>query len=128
MPVGVASIAKTSTGASFGFRLSGKSYQSDGVTCLYRSVDAEAMATQYLMLTKDGRFAFLDKVIGGRGVYTAEEWSPDRAMRFLMQHGEGDIVDEFPDIFRKRAVASAKPKKLATSKDRSAEPLLFPLH
>jgi hypothetical protein len=123
MPVGVASI-----GGSFGFRLAGKSYQSDGVTCLYRGVDAEAMATQYLMLTKEGRFAFLDRVIGGRGVYAAEEWSPDRAMRFLMQHGEGDIVDEFPEIFRKRPVASAKPKKIAASKDRSAEPLLFPLH
>ena len=68
----------------------------------------------YLMLTKDKRFAYLDRVIGGRGVYAADEWGPDRAMRFLMQHGEGDIVDEFPDIFRKRTVASpvAKVKKI----------------
>ena len=86
------------------------------------------MATNYLMLTRDGRFAYLDRVIGGRGVHSAEEWGGDRAMRFLMQHGEGDIVDEFPDIFRKRAPAPAKPKKVASSKDRAAEPFLFPLH
>ncbi len=64
------------------------------------------MTTRFLLLTKDGRFAYLDKVIGGKGVYTAEEWGADRAMRFLMQHGEADIVDEFPDIFRKRRVVA----------------------
>jgi hypothetical protein len=112
----------------FTFKLGGKTHLSDAATCLYRSVDAEAMTTRYLFLTKDKRFAYLDRVIGGKGVYGAEEWSPDRAMRFLMQHGESDIVDEFPDIFRKRAVAPAKSKKVAASKDRSAEPLLFPLH
>jgi hypothetical protein len=115
-------------GFAFSFRLNGKSHQSDAVTCLYRAVDAEAMSTNYLMLTKDGRFAYLDRVIGGRGVHVAEEWSGDRAMRFLMQHGEGDIVDEFPDIFRKRMPAAPKTRKVAASKDRAAEPLLFPLH
>jgi hypothetical protein len=114
--------------SSFSFRLGGKSHQSGAVTCLYRSVDAEAMATRYLMLTKDGHFAYLDRVIGGKGVYSAEEWSPDRAMRFLVEHGESDIVDEFPDIFRKRMAAAPKAKKIASSKDRAAEPLLFPLH
>ncbi len=115
----------------FSFRLSGRVYQAEAATCLYRTVDAEAMATRYLMLTKDGRFAYLDRVIGGRGVYAAEDWSPDRAMRFLMQHGEGDLVDEFPDIFRKRAAATpaAKGRKAASSsKERPAEPFLFPLH
>ncbi len=113
----------------FAFRLSGKSYQADATTCLYRAVDAEAMTTRFLLLTKDGRFAYLDRVIGGRGVYPADEWSGDRAMRFLLQHGEGDVVDEFPDIFRRRvpALAPAKVKKTA-SKERPGEPYLFPLH
>jgi hypothetical protein len=113
---------------SFSFRLGGKSHQSDAATCLYRSTDAEAMTTRYLMLTKDGRFAYLDRVIGGNGVYTADEWTPDRAMRFLVEHGESDIVDEFPDIFSKRMAAAPKAKKTASSKDRAAEPFLFPLH
>ena len=106
-----------------------KSYQADTTTCLYRAVDAEAMTTRFLLLTKDGRFAYLDRVIGGRGVYAADEWSGDRAMRFLLQHGEGDVVDEFPDIFRRRvpAPATAKVKK-AASKERPGEPYLFPLH
>ena len=111
----------------FSFRLGGRTYQSDGVTCLYRAVDADSMATRFLMLTKDGRFAYLDRVIGGKGIQAAEEWSPDRARSFLMQHGESDIVDEFPDIFRKRPVVvqPARPRK---AKDNAAEPLLFPLH
>jgi len=111
----------------FSFRLGGRTYQSDGVTCLYRAVDADSMATRFLMLTKDGRFAYLDRVIGGKGLHAAEEWSPDRARSFLMQHGESDIVDEFPDIFRKRPVVvqPARPRK---AKDNTAEPLLFPLH
>jgi hypothetical protein len=111
----------------FSFRLGGRTYQFDGATCLYRAVDAEGMATRFLMLTKDGRFAYLDRVIGGKGIHAAEEWSPDRARSFLMQHGESDIVEEFPDIFRKRPVVvqPAKPRK---AKDNAAEPFLFPLH
>jgi hypothetical protein len=117
-----------SVSAGFSFRLGGKAYQADGVTCLYRSVDPEAMATQFLMLTKDGRFAYLDRVIGGKGIYAAEEWSADRAMRFLIQHGESDIVEEFPDIFRKRPVVAQSTKTRKVPKDNAAEPLLFPLH
>ncbi len=113
----------------FSFRMGGKTYQADATTCLYRAVDAEAMTTRFLLLTKDGRFAYLDRVIGGRGVYAADEWGGDRVMRFLMQHGEGDIVDEFPDIFRRRvpAPAAAKVKK-AAAKERPGEPYLFPSH
>ena len=113
----------------FSFRLAGKVYQSESLTCLYRSADMEAMATLYLMLTRDGRFISVDKVVGGKGVHPAQEWSPDRAMRFLMQHGESDIVEEFPDIFRKRAVvAVSAPKPRKAVKDNAAEPFLFPLH
>jgi hypothetical protein len=112
----------------FSFRLNGKVFQSESVTCLYRGVDPEAMAARFVMLTKDGRFAYLDRVIGGKGIHAAEEWSADRARTFLMQHGESDIVEEFPDIFRKRPVTArpAKPRKPA--KDSAAEPFLFPLH
>jgi hypothetical protein len=111
----------------FSFRLNGKVLQSEGLTCLYRSTDAEASTTRFLILTKDQRFAYLERPVGGKGLQTAEEWSADRARAFLMQHGEGDIVDEFPDIFRRRSaiVQPARPRK---PKDNAAEPLLFPLH
>ena len=82
-----------SVSGGFSFRLGGRTYQPDGVTCLYRSVDAEAMAA-----------------------------------RFLMQHGESDIVEEFPDIFRKRPVVAQSTKTRKVPKDNAAEPLLFPLH
>ncbi len=117
------------TGLSF--RLGGKVIQAGVCTCLYRAADPEAMSAQYILLTRDGRFACLDRVIGGKGPHAATEWSPARTMRFLVEHGEGDLVDEFPDIFRKRAKASmAAPKGRTISaapKDRPTEPYLFPL-
>jgi hypothetical protein len=111
----------------FSFRFNGKVLQSDGLTCLYRATDAEASTTRFLILTKDRRFAYLERPVGGKGLQAAEEWSADRARTFLMQHGEGDIVDQFPDIFQRRPVVvqPAKPRK---PKDNVAEPLLFPLH
>src|ERR1700761_4823120 len=123
MPV----VPVTSGVAGFSFRFNGKVVQSDSLTCLYRSTDVEATTTRFLILTKDGRFAYLERPVGGQGVQTAEEWRADRARAFLMQHGESDVVDEFPDTFRRRPVIvqAAKPRK---PKDNAAEPLLFPLH
>jgi hypothetical protein len=116
----------------FSFRMSGRLYPADGCTCLFRSVEAEEMANRYLFLTKDGRFAYLARVVGGKGIAVAEEWNGDRAMRFLIQHGEGDLVEEFPAIFAKRAPAPVPPSKarsIAVSpKGRPAEPYLFPLN
>jgi len=113
---------------TFSFRLTGKLYQAESSVCLYRGMDAEALTACYLFLTRDRRFAYLARVIGGKGIYAGEEWGHDRAMRFLLAHGEGDLVDEFPDIFRKRAVAEPARKSRPATKDRPSEPLLFPLH
>ncbi len=116
--------------AGFSFRLNGKLHAADKCTCLYRAIDAEDMVSRALLLTRDGRFAYLDRVIGGKGIQAAEDWSGDRAQRFLIQHGEGDLVDEFPDIFRKRAPAAprVKDRRIAASpQGRPAEPYLFPL-
>ncbi len=113
---------------SFSFRLTGKLFTAESCICLYRGVDAEAMTTNHLFLTRGGRFAYLARVIGGKGVHAADEWGPDRAMRFLLQHGEGDIVDEFPDIFRKRPVAVATKARRPAAKDNAAEPMLFQMH
>jgi hypothetical protein len=122
--------AESAVGA-FSFRLGGKLYAAERCTCLYRAVDTEAMVTRVLLLTPDGRFAHLGRVIGGKGLQAADDWSGDRAMRFLIQHGEGDVVDEFPDIFRKRAPAAAPRAKehrvVAAPKGRPTEPYLFPL-
>jgi hypothetical protein len=120
------------TGAvqTISFRLNGKMYASSACICLYRAVDAESLTAQYLMMTKAGVFAYLELVIGGKGLYTATEWSPDRAMRYLLEHGEGDVVNEFPDIFRKRPATApvVKEKTVAGApKNRPTEPYLFPL-
>jgi hypothetical protein len=113
------------------FRLNGKSYAADQCTCLFRAADMEEMVTRLLVLTRDGRFAYLGRVIGGKVMQAAEDWSADRAMRFLIQHGEGDLVDEFPDIFRKRAPSQptrGRDRRVAASpRGRPAEPYLFPL-
>ena len=113
---------------TFSFRLAGKLYAAESCTCLYRGLDAEALTTCHLFLTKDRRFAYLARVIGGKGIYPAEEWGHDRAMRFLIAHGEGDLVEEFPDVFRKRAAKPAPKVRPSTPKIQTTEPLLFPLH
>jgi hypothetical protein len=117
--------------AGFSFRLNGKLYAADKCACLYRAIDGEDMVIHALLLTRDGRFAYLDRVIGGKFVQAAEDWSGDRAKRFLIQHGEGDLVDEFPDIFRKRPPASAPRRReqrvVASPRGRPTEPYLFPL-
>ncbi len=122
--------AESPVGA-FSFRLGGRLYAAERCTCLYRAVDTESMVARVLLLTPDGRFAHLDRVIGGKGLQAADDWSGDRAMRFLIQHGEGDLVDEFPDIFRKRQPSVARQSKetriAAAPKGRPAEPYLFPL-
>ncbi len=109
------------------FRLGGKLHAAESCAMLYRGIDAEAMTTDQLFLTPDGRFAYLARVIGGVGVYAAEQWDHAQAVRFLRQHGEGDVVDEFPDAFRKRVVAARVARGHgAAPKGSSAEPLLFP--
>jgi len=113
------------------FRLAGKHIPLAACTCLYRAIDPSSMTTAYLALTKEGRFAYLSRAVGGKGLHTADEWSPARAMRFLVEHGEGDLVEEFADIFRKRGPvrknAASGGKIAATPKNRPTEPYLFPL-
>ena len=93
----------------------------------FTQADVEATTTRFLILTKDRRFAYLERPVGGKGIHAAEEWSADRSRAFLMQHGESDVVEEFPDIFRKRPVVAQSAKR-KVPKDNAAEPLLFPLH
>ena len=114
--------------AGFSFRMSGRLYPADGCICLYRAIEAEEMGTRYLFLTKDGRFAFLSRVIGGKGIPAAEEWSPDRARRFLVEHGDGDLMEEFAVVFRRRPAVAPQSKPRATAvapRGRPAEPICF---
>ena len=118
------------------FRLEGKGgglYSLVTCVCLYRSVDPVSMTAHYLVLTKDRRFAHVEAVIGDKGVRPAIELTRERAIRFLVEHGESDIVEEFPDIFREETharapQATAGESATAAPKDRPTEPYLFPLH
>lgn len=112
------------------FRLGGKWHALIACVCLYRAVDPAAMTAKYLVLTKDRRFAYLEAVIGDKGVRPVTEMTRDRALRFLVENGESDIVEEFPDIFREDTHAHAPSSDgiAAAPKDRPKEPYLFPLH
>ena len=115
----------------FRFRLGSRSHSLLSCVCLYRSVDPETLATTYVLMTKDRRFAFLETRVGD-GVRIASGMTREAAMRFLLQHGEGDVVEEFPDLFREeehvRPPAEQAVEIAAAPKDRPAEPYLFPLH
>ncbi len=114
------------------FRLGGKWHSLVTCVCLYRAVDPVAMTVRYLALTKDRRFAYMEAVIGDKGVRPAVEMTRERAIRFLIDHGEGDLVAEFPDIFQEethaRTPAGEAATEAAAPKDRPTEPYLFPLH
>ena len=112
------------------FKLGTKWHALISCVCLYRAVDPATMTAKYLVLTKDRRFAYLEAVIGDRGVRPVTEMTRDRALRFLMENGEADVVEEFPDIFREEEmiVGAAPGEEAAAPKDRPAEPYLFPLH
>ena len=100
--------------------------------CLYRVVDPATRVAKFLVLTKDRRFAYLESVVGEKGVRPATEMTREQAIRFLAEHGENDVVEEFPDVFRDepgvRKPAASDGAIAAAPKDRPAEPYLFPLH
>jgi hypothetical protein len=112
------------------FKLGTKWHALVSCVCLYRNVNPETMTVRYLVLTKDRRFAYLEAVIGDKGVRPVTEMPRDRARRFLLENGEGDVVEEFPDIFREEPmiVGAASDEAAVAPKDRPAEPYLFPLH
>jgi hypothetical protein len=87
------------------FRLGEVMIDIESCTPLYRG-------TATLLLTQDERFALV-----GRGA--ARELTAAEAREFLIAHGEHDLIEEFPDLFRKPAVAPTT---------RPQEPYLFPLH
>jgi hypothetical protein len=87
------------------FRLGEEMFELDACTPLYRG-------NTTLVLTQDERFALV-----GRGA--ARELSAAEARDFLMAHGEQDLIEEFPDLFRKPSAAPTT---------RPQEPYLFPLH
>jgi hypothetical protein len=112
------------------FKLGTKLYSLVSCVCLFRAFDPAATTARYLVLTNDRRFAYLEAVVGDKGVRPATEMTRERAMRFLTEHGEADIVEEFPEIFREDARLSFTGDLTgkAAPKDRPAEPYLFPLH
>ncbi|HLG86430.1 MAG TPA: hypothetical protein VKZ79_04455 [Alphaproteobacteria bacterium] len=112
------------------FKLGAKWHALVACVCLYRNVSPETMTVRYLVLTKDRRFAYLEAVVGDRGVRPVTEMTRERALRFLVENGEGDVVEEFPDIFREEPMiaGSSSDEAAVAPKDRPAEPYLFPLH
>ena len=89
----------------FSFRMSGRLYPADGCTLpvpLGRGGgDGESHIAVPDQATGDS--PIWPALSAGKGIASAaEEWNGDRAMRFLIQHGEGDLVEEFP------AISSAK--------------------
>lgn len=125
MPVTVAGELPT----NLRFKLGTKWHALVACVCLYRAVDPATMTAKYLVLTKDRRFAYLEAVIGDKGVRPVTEMTRDRALRFLVENGEGDVVEEFPDIFRDEPMiaGASSGEEAVAPKDRPSEPYLFPL-
>jgi len=115
----------------FRFRLGSRSHSLLSCVCLYRSVDPETLATTYVLMTKDRRFAFLETRVGD-GVRIASGMTREAAMRFLLQHGADPMINNeqgvTPLLAAAGIVAEQAVEIAAAPKDRPAEPYLFPLH
>jgi hypothetical protein len=83
------------------FRLGQKSYALTACVCLYRYETAGGSLAEFLVLTPDMRFAHVARPTGeiATSAYASVELTPDEARDFLLAHGEGDMVDDFPDLF-----------------------------
>ena len=89
------------------FRLGAKSYALSACVCLYRFEAADQGIAEYLVLTPDMRFAHLsrqrisvvDAPIDINHGLSALEMPALDARDFLLAHGEGDLVEDFPDLF-----------------------------
>jgi hypothetical protein len=89
------------------FRLGSKSYALSACVCLYRFEAPEQGIAEYMVLTPDMRFAHLsrqrisviDAPIDINHGLSALEMPALDARDFLLAHGEGDLVEDFPDLF-----------------------------
>jgi hypothetical protein len=90
------------------FRLGTKSYTLSACVCLYRFEATEHAIAEYLVLTPDMRFAHLsrqrlsltaDMPLDINHGLAAIEMTANDARDFLLAHGEGDLVEDFPDLF-----------------------------
>ena len=90
------------------FRLGSKSYALSACVCLYRLEAADQGIAEYLVLTPDMRFAHLsrqrlslaaDLPLDINHGLAALEMPAAEARDFLLAHGEGDLVEDFPDLF-----------------------------
>jgi hypothetical protein len=94
--------------AALRFRLGSKSYALSACVCLYRFEAPEQGIAEYMVLTPDMRFAHLsrqrlslaaDLPVDINHALAALEMPANDARDFLLAHGEGDLVDDFPDLF-----------------------------
>ena len=118
------------------FRLGAKNYALKACVCLYRQENLAAGLSEYLVLTPDMRFAHVarNKAKPGEEIDFAQGAAPNEqpvglgfaaieleageARDFLTAHGEGELVEDFPDLFAivQRANRLATPSKLKRNK------------
>jgi hypothetical protein len=76
------------------FRIGDTTYEIGSCVLLHRG-------EQSLLLTPDERLVLL-------GAGSPKQLSGTEARRYLLQHGEAEIVEEFPELFRPAASANAE--------------------
>jgi hypothetical protein len=106
MPV---SPARLSPAAGNRFRLGAKSYALATCVCLYRHEPGTGLAAEFLVLTPDMRFAHVARMALPQGTeidfnpaapaHSAIELDATEARDFLTAHGEGELVEDFADLF-----------------------------
>ncbi len=107
MPMSNSVIRSSQVSDTGRFRLGPKSYALTACVCLYRHDMTTEGLSEFMVLTPDMRFAHVarplvpgdaDGLALNRPTAAVELYA-DEAREFLIQHGEGDLVEDFPDLF-----------------------------
>ena len=73
-------------------------------TPLHRTVEQDI--AEWLLLSPEGDFLTVE-MFGTNGHHSLRRLAPAAARRYLIERGEGDMVDDFPALFAANASADA---------------------
>ena len=76
--------------------IDGRRYDWTDCTPLHRT--AEQDAAEWLLLSPENDFLVVE-VFGTKGHCSVRQLAPEAARRYLVERGEGDMVDDFPALF-----------------------------
>ena len=77
-------------------QIGNQSYAWAECVALHRTVEQDI--AEWLLLSPDGDFVVVES-FGAKGHHAIRRLAPEAARRYLVERGEGDVLDDFPALF-----------------------------